>query len=414
MCAMPNNKTSTTMKRLLYLCAAALLSCNACSTPEGYAIRGNFPGLQDGMTVTLRSLEGDMPQILAQDTVQNGQFELRGYTPSPVYCDLTINNKSYGAVSQIALNKGTYLFLDNSEMQMEAPHFDSLAFISPTYSEIENPDVKITGGALQAEYIAYRQALYPYEQKAKMPGDSLSIYFFKYNMQQCPREEYVKKYDYFYPIKASAERQMDSVRMAFIRQHPTSPLSLYLAEKLLNTNFIRTQAEVEELARLGAASPDTIRQARLVHYVKIAKKVYNGIPYHDLELTLPAGKTVKLSDLIQTGSYTLIDFWASWCAPCRAAIPTVLETYKRYNRQQLNVLSISMDGTQAEWKQAMEEENMPWQQAWAGNDEAMAAASQNYNITTIPRLLLISPEGNVLFSTHDAEAMRYTINHLLK
>ena len=177
------------MKRLLYVCAAALLSCNACSTPEGYAIRGNFPGLQDGMTVTLRSLEGDMPQILAQDTVQNGQFELRGYTPSPVYCDLTINNKSYGAVSQIALNKGTYLFLDNSEMQMEAPHFDSLAFISPTYSEIENPDVKITGGALQAEYIAYRQALYPYEQKAKMPGDSLSIYFFKYNMQQCPRDE---------------------------------------------------------------------------------------------------------------------------------------------------------------------------------------------------------------------------------
>lgn len=402
------------MKRLLYVCAAALLSCNACSTPEGYAIRGNFPGLQDGMTVTLRSLEGDMPQILAQDTVQNGQFELRGYTPSPVYCDLTINNKSYGAVSQIALNKGTYLFLDNSEMQMEAPHFDSLAFISPTYSEIENPDVKITGGALQAEYIAYRQALYPYEQKAKMPGDSLSIYFFKYNMQQCPREEYVKKYDYFYPIKANAERHMDSVRMAFIRQHPTSPLSLYLAEKLLNTNFIRTQAEVEELARLGAASPDTIRQARLAHYVKIAKKVYNGIPYHDLELTLPAGKTVKLSDLIQTGSYTLIDFWASWCAPCRAAIPTVLETYKRYNRQQLNVLSISMDGTQAEWEQAMEEENMPWQQAWAGNDKAMAAASQNYNITTIPRLLLISPEGNVLFSTHDAEAMRYTINHLLK
>lgn len=414
MCVMPNNKTSTTMKRLLYVCAAALLSCNACSTPEGYAIRGNFPGLQDGMTVTLRSLEGDMPQILAQDTVQNGQFELRGYTPSPVYCDLTINNKSYGAVSQIALNKGTYLFLDNSEMQMEAPHFDSLAFISPTYSEIENPDVKITGGALQAEYIAYRQALYPYEQKAKMPGDSLSIYFFKYNMQQCPREEYVKKYDYFYPIKANAERHMDSVRMAFIRQHPTSPLSLYLAEKLLNTNFIRTQAEVEELARLGAASPDTVRQARLAHYVKIAKKVYNGIPYHDLELTLPAGKTVKLSDLIQSGSYTLIDFWASWCAPCRAAIPTVLETYKRYNRQQLNVLSISMDGTQAEWKQAMEEENMPWQQAWAGNDKAMAAASQNYNITTIPRLLLISPEGNVLFSTHDAEAMRYTINHLLK
>lgn len=414
MCVMPNNKTSTTMKRLLYVCAAALLSCNACSTPEGYAIRGNFPGLQDGITVTLRSLEGDMPQILAQDTVQNGQFELRGYTPSPVYCDLTINNKSYGAVSQIALNKGTYLFLDNSEMQMEAPHFDSLAFISPTYSEIENPDVKITGGALQAEYIAYRQALYPYEQKAKMPGDSLSIYFFKYNMQQCPREEYVKKYDYFYPIKANAERHMDSVRMAFIRQHPSSPLSLYLAGKLLNSNFILTQAEVEELAQIGATATDTMRQARILQYAQTARKMYNGASYTDLVLQDPTGKSVKLSQLIPANSYAIIDFWASWCAPCRAAIPTVKEIYDRYGRGQLNVVSVSMDKEQADWEQAMQEENMPWAQAWAGKPEAMNAASRSYNITTIPRLLLISPEGKVIFSTYDAEALRFTIERLIK
>ena len=360
------------MKRLLYVCAAALLLCNACSTPEGYVIRGNFPGLQDGMTITLRSLEGDIPQILAQDTVQNGQFELRGYTPSPVYCDLVINSLP-DAAGKIPTYRGTYVFLDNSEMQMKAPHVDSLVFIGPFYSLLENPNVQVTGGALQAEYIAYRQALHPYEQKAKRAGDSLSICSMAYNLRQCPREEFIKKYDYFYPIKATAERQMDSVRMAFIRQHPTSPLSLYLAEKLLNTNFIRTQAEVEELARLGAASPDTVRQARLAYYGKIAEKVYSGIPYHDLELTLPAGKTVKLSDLIQAGSYTLIDFWASWCAPCRAAIPTVLETYKRYNRQQLNVLSISMDKKLTEWEQAMEEENMPWQQAWAGNKLGQAA-----------------------------------------
>lgn len=413
MYAMPNNKTNKTMKRLLYVCAAALLSCNACSTPEGYAIRGNFPGLQDGMTITLRSLEGDIPQILAQDTVQNGQFELRGYTPSPVYCDLVINSLP-DAAGKIPTYRGTYVFLDNSEMQMKAPHVDSLVFIGPFYSLLENPNVQVTGGALQAEYIAYRQALHPYEQKAKRAGDSLSICSMAYNLRQCPREEFIKKYDYFYPIKATAERQMDSVRMAFIRQHPSSPLSSYLAEKLLNTNFMRTQSEVQELMRIGTASTDTVRQARLAYYGKIAEKVYSGIPYHDLELTLPAGKTVKLSGLIQAGSYTLIDFWASWCAPCRAAIPTVLETYKRYNRQQLNVLSISMDKKLTEWEQAMEEENMPWQQAWAGSDKAMAAASQNYNITTIPRLLLISPEGNVLFSTHDAEAMRYTIDHLLK
>ena len=397
------------MKRLLYVCAAALLSCNACSTPEGYAIRGNFPGLQDGMTVTLRSLEGDMPQILAQDTVQNGQFELRGYTPSPVYCDLVINSMP-DAVGKIPTYRGTYVFLDNSEMQMKAPHVDSLVFISPLYSLLENPNVQVTGGALQAEYIAYRQALYPYEQK----GDSLSTYFFKYGMRQCPREEYVKKYDYFYPIKANAERHMDSVRMAFIRQHPSSPLSLYLAGKLLNSNFILTQAEVEELAQIGATATDTMQQARIQRYAQTARKMYNGAPYTDLALQDPSGKSVKLSDLIPAGNYTIIDFWASWCAPCRAAIPTVKEIYDRYGREQLNVISISMDKEQTDWEQAMQEENMPWQQAWAGKPEAMNAASRSYNITTIPRLLLISPEGKVIFSTYDAEALRFTIEQLIK
>ena len=65
-------------------------------------------------------------------------------------------------------------------------------------------------------------------------------------------------------------------------------------------------------------------------------------------------------------------------------------------------------------KRAMKEENMPWAQAWAGKPEAMNAASRSYNITTIPRLLLISPEGKVIFSTHDAEALRFTIERLIK
>lgn len=402
------------IKNLVLFCSAALLLCNACGNPEGFILRGNFPGLRDGMTVTLRNLEGSTPQVLATDTVQDGQFELQGYTPSPVFCDLTINNQSAANKAKIAISKGVHFFLDNSDMQLEAPHFDSLAIMTAMYSGIEKPDVQVTGGALQAEYNAYRKALLPFELIAQTPTDSLSLYFFKYNMRQCTREEYVQKYDAFYSVKAAAERQMDSVRLAFIRQHPSSPLSLYLAGKLLNSNFILTQAEVEELAQIGATATDTMRQARILRYAQTARKMYNGAPYTDLVLQDPTGKSVKLSRLIPANSYAIIDFWASWCAPCRAAIPTVKEIYDRYGRGQLNVVSVSMDKEQADWEQAMQEENMPWAQAWAGKPEAMNAASRSYNITTIPRLLLISPEGKVIFSTYDAEALRFTIEQLIK
>lgn len=402
------------IKNLVLFCAAALFLCNACGTPEGFTLRGNFPGLQDGMTVTLRNLEGSRPQVLATDTVQNGQFELRGYTPTPAFCDLTINNQSAANKAKMAISKGVHFFLDNSDMQLKAPHFDSLAIMTAMYSGIEKPDVQVTGGALQEEYNAYRKAMYPLELTAQMPSDSLAVYFFTYNMRKCSREEYVQKYDAFYSVKAAAERQMDSVRMAFIRQHPNSPISLYLAGKLLNSNFVLTQTEVEELARIGATATDTMQQARIQRYAQTARKMYNSVPYTDLVVQDPSGKSVKLSDLIPVGSYTIIDFWASWCAPCRAAIPTVKEVYDRYGRGQLNVISVSMDKEQRDWEQAMQEENMPWQQAWAGKPEAMEAASQSYNITTIPRLLLISPEGKVIFSTHDAEALRFTIEQLIK
>ena len=350
------------MKRLFYFCVAALLICNACNAQKGYVIRGSFPGLQDGMTVTLRNFEGNNPQTLAECTVQNGQFELRGYTPSPVYCDLVFKDTSKEKVLKnfrglpVFLDncKGISVFLDNSEMQVEAPHLDSLAFTSYLGSDVESPNVQVTGGTLQAEYIAYRKAVYAYEREAKQANDTLVEYSTVY--PNYPLEVCIKKYDYFYPIKATAEQQKDSLRMAFIRQHPTSPLSSYFAEQLLNTDFTRTQAEVEELARFVANSPDTSRQTRLAHYAKIAENKYKGITYHDLELIVPTGKTVKLSDLIQAGNYTLIDFWASWCKPCRATIPTISEIYKHYNRQQLNVLSISIDKKQADWEQAMKED----------------------------------------------------------
>lgn len=408
------------MKRLFYFFAAALLTCNACSTPEGYVIRGSFPGLTNSMTVTLRNIEEEKPQILAQSTVKNGQFELQGYTQSPVYCDLVIKDttaeqvmKKYCGMPLILDDcKGTTLFLDNSEMQVEAPHFDSLTFICDFFSEVANPHVQVTGDTLQAEYIAYRKAVHPYELEARQAGDILAIYSTVY--PRYPQEECIKQYNHYYPVKANAERQIDSVRLAFIRQHPTSPLSLYLAEKLLNTKFTRTQAEVEELASLGAAATDSSRQAHLAHYAQIAEKTYKDISYHDLELIDPAGKTVKLSDLIQAGNYTFIDFWASWCKPCRATIPTVREIYKQNSHKPLNLISISIDSKQADWKQAMQEENMPWQQALTSSKESSDAAIQYYQINTIPSFVLISPQGKVVFYTKDIDAMRYTIEQLIK
>ena len=80
--------------RQLYYIVVALLLCGACDKQGGYVIRGSFPGLKDGMIVKLNQIEDPFNEInLSIDTVRNGQFKLKGVTPSPVFCKITISNK---------------------------------------------------------------------------------------------------------------------------------------------------------------------------------------------------------------------------------------------------------------------------------------------------------------------------------
>ena len=165
--------------------------------------------------------------------------------------------------------------------------------------------------------------------------------------------------------------------MEFIRRHPQSPLSLFIAGGLLNNTFARSQEEVEELGRIAAGIDDTVRRPVVLKMVEKARSLYKGAPYKEIELTDAEGRTVKLSQYLQPDRYTLVDFWASWCGPCRWAIPKVEQLYKRYDREQ------------------------------------MTAAQQAYHISGIPRLMLIAPDGAIVFSGNNADALRLAVEKYL-
>lgn len=202
--------------------------------------------------------------------------------------------------------------------------------------------------------------------------------------------------------------------MDFIRQLPTSPLSLYLAETLINTEFRRTENEIKELTRIAQQINDTVRGPRFKKKIERAQFQFIGAKYSDLNLETPDGKKSKLSDHIRSGCYTIVDFWASWCGPCKAAIPMVKQLHNRYNRQQLNVVSVSVDEKENDWLKSLEKENMPWTQLRAATDESMRELSLKYNLRSIPRLIIINPAGKIIFSSYDAEALRIELETLLQ
>lgn len=119
-------------------------------------------------------------------------------------------------------------------------------------------------------------------------------------------------------------------------------------------------------------------------------------PAADFTLKTPAGEDLRLSSL--QGQYVLVDFWASWCMPCRASIPHLKQVYDSYHKDGLEFVSVSIDDNAGNWKKAIAQEQMPWKQVldtYTGNNNA-ADVSGGYGIRMIPYTLLLDKEGKVI------------------
>lgn len=128
------------------------------------------------------------------------------------------------------------------------------------------------------------------------------------------------------------------------------------------------------------------------------KTAFIGQQFIDLEMADPDGKMHKISELVGEGHWVLVDFWASWCGPCRAEMPNVLEAYNQYHAKGFEVIGVSFDQKKEAWIKAVDQLKMPWLQisdlkGWN------CAAAPAYKIDGIPDNILIDPQGKIIDRT---------------
>jgi peroxiredoxin len=215
------------------------------------------------------------------------------------------------------------------------------------------------------------------------------------------------------PIKAAIDsitKLMDPIKFAFIKSHPDSYVSLLTLDRMVNHADLSPVADAynslsvaNKTSALGKAMEITINSAR---------RSQIGIMAADFELTTSTGKKVRLADF--KGKYLLVDFWASWCSPCRQENPNVVAAFKKYNNKNFTVLSISIDtedGRKA-WLEAIKTDKLPWTQA-VDNYKPGVSIKSLYGVTTIPANVLIDPTGKIVAKNIKGLELHQTLAGLL-
>jgi len=195
-------------------------------------------------------------------------------------------------------------------------------------------------------------------------------------------------------LNAHIDRLRDSVKQQwihFINEHPEALASgIYVY-------VVSDKVSPEEREKLYNSLSPTVKKGwyatRIREAIGSAKRTAIGMPAPDYAFKDMRGKQISLSFL--RGKYFLLDFWASWCVPCRAENPNLLQSYKKFKSRGFEIISVTLDNDSSKWKEAMIKDSLPWTQT-----SVVYTVPKNimwlYGVSPIPDNFLISPEGKII------------------
>lgn len=349
----------------LTLPLAFLLACN--SEPKGFELKGKLDN-SHGEMVFLELMSTDGIKTVDSVTLDDkGEFVMTPYMSDIGFYRLKISPKNFA----------TFIFDTNQQVTVTGNAED----LGNTYTVEGSPDSKLFWEINQVSIKNYRQrdslqkTFQAYVNMVKMDSvrmDSMS------NALEKPYNELIN--------------QHNNYLKDFVEKHPESFASLVAIQQLPAEQFMDTYIKLD--GTLLAKYPNSAYAKSFHAGLTSQNNITIGKLAPEITMNTPDEKPLSLSSL--RGKIVLIDFWASWCAPCRAENPNVVKAYNTYKSKGFDVYSVSLDKDMDKWERAIEKDNLSWSSHVCDFKDWNSPVVQLYNFNSIPSNVLIDKDGKVI------------------
>lgn len=361
-------------KYLLFLLALAfgLTACN--ESADSFKVNVSLANA-NAKTVYLQKFVNNEPVTIDSAVVNNDQAVLTAPIDDPqILYALKVKGR-----------KGSMpFFADNKDV----------VFVG----DLNNPqDVEIMASETQAELDAYNEQVNQFDKQIT------DLYIL---MQQAiNNEDDSQKMDSLNTVGTALMQQEDNFRDEYIKTHPESFIAHYILDG------VKQDYPVDQLKEMvGAFTTESIYRDHINEYIASMERLEVGQPFIDFTLNTKEGENVSLAEVIAQNKVTMVDFWASWCGPCRHENPVVKAAYEQFHELGFGVLGVSLDQDEAAWLQAVNEDQLPWTQVRDSENKV----SESYMIYYIPSNFLYDQHGTMVAKGLRGEELAAKLSELLK